>query len=80
MNPDLLKIICCPVTKQNLSFASQEQLDALNLRISQGTCLNFAGKVISDKIHSALIREDGKNLFPIRDGIPVLLMDESITC
>jgi len=33
---------------------------------------------LSNVIQTGLVREDGALFFPVRDGIPVMLMEESI--
>jgi len=74
----LLKIICCPETHQPLSIADAELIEKLNKAIKEGKVKNRAGEVIKKEIQSGLIREDKKILYPIIDGIPILLIDEAI--
>ncbi len=78
MNPDLLKLLCCPETRQQLHPADPELIQALNRKIASGTLKNRAGKPISEKIDAGLIRADGKFLYPVRDEIPIMLIDESV--
>ncbi len=33
---------------------------------------------MKDRIEEGLVREDGKVLYPVRDDIPVMLLDEAI--
>jgi uncharacterized protein YbaR (Trm112 family) len=39
---------------------------------------NRGGEAIAAAIQEGLIREDGKILYPVEDGIPVMLIEESI--
>ena len=78
IDKDLLKILACPETRQPLSEASAELLDPLNQRIEAGEVNNVGGEPVADRLEAGLIREDGKILYPIRDAIPVLLIDEGI--
>jgi uncharacterized protein YbaR (Trm112 family) len=50
----------------------------LNGRISAGELKNVGGGAVSETVVAGLIREDGAIVYPIRDGIPVLLIDEGL--
>jgi len=78
--PDwLLEILVCPERKDlSLKLVGQSALERLNQRIVNGEVKNRAGKKVEKVIEEALLREDGKVLYPIRDGIPVLLIEEGI--
>jgi len=78
--PDwLLEILVCPERKDlSLKLVGQSALERLNQRIVNGEVKNRAGKKVEKVIEEALLREDGKVLYPIRDGIPLLLIEEGI--
>jgi uncharacterized protein YbaR (Trm112 family) len=78
--PDwLLEILVCPERKDlSLKLVGQSALERLNQRIVNGEVKNRAGKKVEKVIEEGLLREDGKVLYPIRDGIPVLLIEEGI--
>lgn len=78
VNPELLEILACPETKQPVSLASGDVLSAVNEKISAGTLRNRGGEKVEKPITEALVREDGKVLYPVDDGIPVMLIEESI--
>jgi uncharacterized protein len=78
IDKDLLEILACPDTHQSLAEADAALLERVNGQITAGKALNKAGKPVTDKLSEALVREDRKVLYPIRDGIPVLLVDEGI--
>ena len=78
IDAELLKILCCPETHQGLSFAPADAIQKLNQQISAGTARNRAGTVIKEPIEGGLLRADGKYLYPIRLGIPILLIDEAL--
>ena len=78
IDKDLLQILACPETHQSLSEAGSDTLAAVNERIAAGSAVNKGGNAVSDQLEAALLREDGKLLYPIRDGIPVLLTNEGI--
>jgi len=79
IRPELLKILCCPETRQPLRLADSALLQNLNRQIADGTLRNFQGKHVAEKLESALIRADGKCVYPIRENIPLLLIGEAIS-
>ncbi len=78
IDPDLLKILACPETHQPLAEADEAALAAINERVAAGSCTNVGGEAVKDALDGALIREDGGIAYPVRDTIPVLLVDEGI--
>ncbi|HJN88891.1 MAG TPA: Trm112 family protein [Verrucomicrobiota bacterium] len=78
MDEKLLEIMCCPETHQPLAKAGVELIDDLNQRIQAGTLVDRVDEKVTEPIDGGLIREDGKILFPIRQDIPVMLIDQGI--
>jgi uncharacterized protein YbaR (Trm112 family) len=76
--PDLLKILCCPETHQQLRGAGTGLVEQLNRQIAAGQLRNRAGASVNAALDAGLVRADGKVLYPIRGGIPVMLVDEAI--
>ena len=74
----LLDIICCPVSKVPLVPLTAKQLAALNAEISAGAALNVDAQVVSGLLNAGLLTTDGKIIYRIEDGIPVLLPEEGI--
>ena len=77
MDKKLLSILCCPVTHKGLSLARASVLSSINTAIEAGQLVNRDGAVLSEKLQEALVTDDGKTLYPINDGIPVLLEGEA---
>lgn len=76
----MLDIIVCPETKQDLVLAEPGLIEKINLLIEKGELRNRSKQTVTEKIDGGLIRkEDRKYLYPIRDDIPILLIDESIS-
>lgn len=78
LDQKLLEILACPETKEPVSEANEALISKINAAIEAGTLHNRAGEKITEKIDSGLVRQDGKYLYPIRDDIPIMLIDEGI--
>lgn len=78
VDTELLKLLCCPETRQDLAPASADVLKRLNEQIALKTLKNRAGRVVDRKLDGGLVRADGKFLYPISEDIPVMLIDEAI--
>jgi len=75
---DLVEILVCPETKQAVRLATAPELASVNAKISAGTLRNRGGEPVKNALVEALIREDGRILYPVDDGIPVMLVEESV--
>ncbi len=78
VSPELLEILVCPETRQPVRLATPEELERVNGRIRDGSLRNRGGDAVEGEIAEALVREDGALLYPVDDGIPVMLVEESI--
>ncbi|QDU68067.1 Trm112 family protein [Engelhardtia mirabilis] len=78
INKDLLEIVACPETLQPLTEADGALIARVNAAIAGRTLTNVGGERVTEPIEGGLLREDGQIVYPIRDGIPVLLVDEGI--
>ncbi len=74
----LLEILCDPISKIPLTRLSQERLDKLNRAIADGQVLYVGGETVSAALEEALVTEDMKVIYPVEDGIPVLLQERGI--
>jgi len=74
----LLEILACPENKTPVRMATAEELDALNARIGAGGVRNRGGEAVTEPLQEGLVREDGRYLYPVRDEIPIMLIDEAI--
>ncbi|MDA0310846.1 MAG: hypothetical protein O2992_01865 [Gemmatimonadetes bacterium] len=78
VDQQLLDILVCPETKQPVRVADAGLLAQLNTAIAEGSVLNRGGTKVISAVSEGLVREDGDCLYPIRDDIPIMLIDEAI--
>ena len=74
----LLPILRCPVTHKGLALAKRATLADVNRAIESGAHKNRDGRELAEPLGEALVTDDGKVLYPVNDGIPVLLEGEAV--
>ena len=79
MDKRLLTILRCPVTHKGLSVLKKDRLERINTAIRSGDVVNHDGVKLDDPLDEALVTDDGKRIYPVADGIPVLLEGEAIS-
>ena len=75
---DLLSILCCPETKQDIRLLEPTLVEQLNQRIEKGELKTKGGQTVKEKIDGGLLRNDEAVVYPIRDQIPIMLIEEGI--
>ena len=78
ISDELLEILVCPETKQPVRPAPAALIERTNAEIRAGRLRNRGGDAVTKEITEALVRGDGRALYVIDDGIPVMLVEESI--
>jgi uncharacterized protein YbaR (Trm112 family) len=78
IDPNLLERLCCPETHQDVREAGPALILKLNQAIAAGTLKNCSGRKVQEELDGGLIRSDGTLLYPIREEIPVMLVEEAI--
>jgi uncharacterized protein YbaR (Trm112 family) len=78
IDEELLEILACPEDKTPVHLAEAELVQRVNAAIAAGRVTNRAGSTVSEAIDGGLVRADGKWLYPIRDDIPVMLIEEAL--
>jgi uncharacterized protein YbaR (Trm112 family) len=78
IDPQLLEILCCPETRQDVAVAPDSLIDTLNNQVAEGKLVNRGGAAVREKLDGGLLRADGKVLYPVREDIPVMLIEEAI--
>ena len=77
VDQELLDILVCPETKQPVRQAGSELLDLLNRAIDAGEVETRGGDLVKERIEEGLVREDDGVVYPVRDSIPIMLIDEA---
>ena len=72
IDKELLAILCCPETKQDVRLSTCAELEALNEKIAGGNVKNTSGVVVTEKLYGSLLRADREILYPIREDIPIM--------
>ena len=78
---DLVEMLRCPETGLGLRVAPPELLAEVNARITRAAgsdVRNRAGTIVQTPLDGALLLSDRSALYPVLDGIPVLLVDEAV--
>ena len=78
IDPKLLEILCCPVSKQPVFPLSEEKLAAVNAAIAAGHVTKANDTVVETPLSEGLITKNKLRIYRIDDGIPVMLEEESI--
>ena len=78
VDKDLLAILCCPETKLDVSVAEEMLITKINDAVGRGVLKNRAQKPVTELLDGGLVRSDRKVLYPIREDIPVMLIEEGI--
>ena len=78
MDPNLLNVICCPVTREKLSIVTSKQLELINSEITKSNLTKLDGSIAEKPQFKALINATKTLLYPIEEDIPILLESEAI--
>ncbi len=78
IDKELLEILVCPETGEPLEEVDQETVTRLNGLVEFGTLVDRSGEPVSEKIEGGLLCRNGKYLYPVRENIPILLIESSI--
>lgn len=74
----LLDILCCPATRQPVALLSAAQLAALNRGIDRRGVRSADGTTLEHPLAAGLLTRDGRTVYRIDDGIPVMLVDQGV--
>ena len=78
MDESFLSLLRCPRTGGELRLAGVEELAEYNDGVRDGAVSNAAGQKLTRAMEDALVSECGRWLYPVHEGIPVLLVEEAV--
>jgi uncharacterized protein YbaR (Trm112 family) len=78
LDAQLLALLVCPATHQEVTLASPADVERLIAGVRNGEVRTVAGAEPDALFEGALIRQDGAVAYPIREGIPVMLVEEGL--
>ena len=78
INETMLEWVRCPASHQSLRIATPDELARINVFLGESQLATVGGDAIAEPLEGALIREDGKILYPVVDGIARLIVDDGI--
>ena len=79
IDAELLALLVCPETHQDVTLATPGELALLNEAIREGHVRTAGGNPVNQPVEAALIRVDRSIAYAIRDGIPVMLVAEGLS-
>lgn len=78
MNKELLDCLVCPETHQPLHLAEAGEMARLRQLILEGRVRTAQGVKVVEPLEAALIRQDGRVAYPVRNQLPILLITQAI--
>ena len=78
LKQDFIDMLCCPETRTSVVQVTEPLILKINDRIKKGLMKNRAGTLVAEPIDGGLLREDRQYLYPIRNDIPVMLIEEAL--
>ena len=61
-----------------MTLLDAASLEILNRKIANGELQNTGGNLVKEPLDGGLIRSDKKVAYPIRETIPIMLIEEGI--
>ena len=78
ISSELIKLLVCPETKRPVSLADAATVERVNEQIRSRAVKDRSGAVVEAEIEGGLMTDDLRFLYPVRDEIPVMLIDQAI--
>jgi len=78
LKPEVLAMLRCPQEQSPLAVASESLVEEVNQAIRSRQVRNRAGRLLEQQLDGGLVTRRGDLMYPMIDGIPVLVRDEAI--
>jgi uncharacterized protein YbaR (Trm112 family) len=78
IDAQLIALLRCPDTRRPLRLAAPDDLARINQLIAASVLKTCGGKLVPEPVNAALLRDDGKIAYAIRNEIPILLIEEGM--
>jgi uncharacterized protein YbaR (Trm112 family) len=78
VDPELLSILQCPVSRESLRFASETEIARLNAALARAILKNQSEGPAATAVNEFLICDSCQLCFPIVNGFPILLPEDAI--
>jgi uncharacterized protein YbaR (Trm112 family) len=78
IDPELLKILVCPEDRTPVALADETLVQKVNSAIAAGRVKNRKGAKMESAIDGGLVRKDGTCMYPIINGLPMMVIGEAI--
>ena len=75
----LLAVLVCPVSKRGVALLDARRLKALNNLIADGAVCSLDGTLITERLEAALITDNHTTIYPIVDGVAVMIEGKGIS-
>ena len=74
----LLEILVCPVSRVPIKRLPKDKLAILNRHRERNGLVYVDGTSVYEPLREALVTTDGKTVYAVKEGIPVMLEDQGI--
>jgi uncharacterized protein YbaR (Trm112 family) len=78
LDDELVGILCCPVSKTPVRRMEGGELETLNQAIAGGRVCHVDESRVEQPLEEGLITEDGKMIYAVDAGIPIMLEEKGI--